>query len=177
MEDVIVGITSFMIGYIFFAFLFVMIFQMFLAYGMSSTKYEIIMNQVNEYMKHKQLPIEMQERLVTFYEYKFQKRYFREVGIANALSVRLRKEISLFGCRKLVQNVSVMSELPQDVVMEVISHLKSEVFLPNDIIVKAGTPGDCMYFLETGTVSVLTRNGKEVGISDRQVSFIRAKPF
>lgn len=56
-----------------------------------------------------------------------------------------------------------MSELPQDIVMEVISHLKSEVFLPNDIIVKAGTPGDCLYFLETGTVSVLTKNGKEVG--------------
>lgn len=44
------------------------------------------MNQVNEYMKHKQLPIEMQQRLVSFYEYKFQKRYFREVGIANSLS-------------------------------------------------------------------------------------------
>lgn len=55
-----------------------------------------------------------------------------------------------------------MAELPQDIVAEVISSLKSEVFLPNDIIVKAGTPGDCMYFLETGTVSVLTKNGKEV---------------
>lgn len=55
-----------------------------------------------------------------------------------------------------------MSELRQDVVTEVISNLKSEVFLPNDIIVKAGTPGDCMYFLETGTVCVLTKNGKEV---------------
>lgn len=85
-DDVIIGIISFMIGYIYFAFLFVMIFQMILSYGMSSTKYETIMNQVNEYMKHKQLPIEMQQRLVSFYQYKFQKRYFREVGIANALS-------------------------------------------------------------------------------------------
>lgn len=78
----------------------------------------------------------------------------------------LRKEISLFSCRKLVENVSIMSELPQDIVTEVISNLKSEVFLPNDIIVKAGTPGDCMYFLETGTVSVLTKNGKEVSCKD-----------
>lgn len=85
-EDVIIGIISFMIGYIYFAFLFVMIFQMIVSYGMSSTKYETIMDQVREYMKHKQLPIEMQERLVSFYEYKFQKRYFREVGIANSLS-------------------------------------------------------------------------------------------
>lgn len=75
---------------------------------------------------------------------------------------RLRKEVNLFSCRKLVESVSVMSELPTEVVMEVTSNLKSEVFLPNDIIVKAGTPGDCMYFLATGTVSVSTRNGKEV---------------
>lgn len=85
-EDSIIAIFSFMIGYVYFAFLFVMIFQLILSYGMSSTKYETIMNQVNEYMKHKQLPMEMQQRLVSFYEYKFQKRYFREVGIANALS-------------------------------------------------------------------------------------------
>lgn len=85
-EDLIFGIISFMIGYIYFTFLAVMIFQMILSYGMSSTKYETIMNQVNEYMRHKQLPLEMQQRLISFYEYKFQKRYFREVGIANSLS-------------------------------------------------------------------------------------------
>lgn len=84
--DIITSIVSFMTGYIYFAFFFVIIYQMLISMGTSSTKYEMIMNQVNEYMKHKQLPIEMQERLVSFYEYKFQKRYFREVGIANALS-------------------------------------------------------------------------------------------
>lgn len=62
-----------------------------------------------------------------------------------------------------------MAELPPHIVSEVISSLKSEVFLPNDIIVKAGTPGDCMYFLETGTVSVLTKNGKEVFFIIRQL--------
>lgn len=90
-EDGVNAIISFMIGYIYFTFFFVMIFQMILSYGTSSTKYESIMNQVNEYMKHKQLPIEMQQRLISFYEYKFQKRYFREIGIANSLSGAQRK--------------------------------------------------------------------------------------
>lgn len=94
-EDVIIGTLSFMIGYIYFAFLFVMIFQMIVSSGMSSTKYETIMNQVNEYMKHKQLPIEMQQRLISFYEYKFQKRYFREVGIAISLSGKYKLFVKL----------------------------------------------------------------------------------
>lgn len=66
--------------------LLVMIYQMVLSYGTSTNKYEVILNQVQEYMRHKQLPIKMQERLITFYEYKFQKRYFREIGITNSLS-------------------------------------------------------------------------------------------
>lgn len=62
----------------------------------------------------------------------------------------------------MVESVSLFSGLPDNVVGEIIYHLKSEVYLPNDIIVKAGTLGDCMYFLSSGTVAVLTHTGKEV---------------
>lgn len=37
--------------------------------------------------------------------------------------------------------------------------------MPNDIIIKSGTSGDCMYFLASGTVWISTPSGKEVGIS------------
>lgn len=47
------------------------------------------MNQVNEYMRHKKLPMQMQKKLVTFYEYKYKKRYFREIGITDALSGKI----------------------------------------------------------------------------------------
>lgn len=43
-------------------------------------------------------------------------------------------------------------------------NLKFELFLPNEVIIKAGTQGDCMFFLSSGTVAVLTPTGKEVSI-------------
>lgn len=52
--------------------------------------------------------------------------------------------------------------LPHHLVAEILANLVLEVFLPNDVIVKAGTSGDCMYFLSCGTVCVLTPSGKEV---------------
>lgn len=52
----------------------------------AETKYQEIMNQVQEYMGYKQLPINMQRRLIAFYEYKFQKSYFREGAITATLS-------------------------------------------------------------------------------------------
>lgn len=68
----------------------------------------------------------------------------------------------LYGCKKLVDSVSLFAGLPENIMADIISLLKPEFFLPNDIIVKAGTSGDCIYFLSSGTVTVLTPTGKEV---------------
>nr|CAD7431580.1 unnamed protein product [Timema monikensis] len=40
--------------------------------------------------------------------------------------------------------------------------MKCEVFLPRDVIVKAGTLDNCMYFIVCGTVSVTTSTGTEI---------------
>lgn len=36
------------------------------------------------------------------------------------------------------------------------------IYLKGDIIYKAGTEGDCMYFIASGTVTLITFSGKEV---------------
>lgn len=52
----------------------------------SHIKYLEIMNQLQEYMRHQQLPLNIQTRLVSFYEYRFQNKYFRENTITASLS-------------------------------------------------------------------------------------------
>jgi len=74
----------------------------------------------------------------------------------------LREEIALQSCRRLIENVAIFKNLPRDVLQLIVKHLKFELYLPNDIIIKAGSQGDCMYFLSSGTVAVLTPTGKEV---------------
>lgn len=64
--------------------------------------------------------------------------------------------------RKLVSNVFILVNLPHHLVSEILTNMVLEVYLPKDVIVKAGTQGDCMYFLSSGTVTVLTPSGKEV---------------
>lgn len=68
----------------------------------------------------------------------------------------------MHGCRKLVENVGFFKNLPLSLLVRVVSCLKSEIFLVNDVVVKASTPGDSMYFISTGTVAVYTKTGKEV---------------
>lgn len=80
----------------------------------------------------------------------------------NLISEHLRQEIALESCHRLVENVSMFRNLPKNILRNIVKNLKFELYLPNDVIVKAGAHGDCMFFLSAGTVAVLTPTGKEV---------------
>ena len=47
-----------------------------------------------------------------------------------------------------------------DFVSEVVTKLIFEVFQPGDLIVKEGTIGSKMYFIQEGIVDIITKNGE-----------------
>lgn len=141
-------------------------------------KYYSMMSQVDAYMAAKKFPLVMQKRIREYYLYKYRQKYFKEYGIRDFISGtpprplylllnfffsdKLKKEINYHACRRLVNNVQIFKDLPQLVVENILASLKTEIYLSNDLIIKAGVEGDCMYFLASGTVVVLSPSGKEV---------------
>lgn len=51
-------------------------------------------------------------------------------------------------------------------VTAMLTKLKFEVFQPGDYIIREGTVGKKMYFIQHGVVSVLTKGNKEMKLSD-----------
>ncbi|KAJ3624490.1 hypothetical protein MTP99_018106 [Tenebrio molitor] len=125
-------------------------------------KYYSMMSQVDAYMAAKKFPLVMQKRIREYYLYKYRQKYFKEYGIRDFISDKLKKEINYHACRRLVNNVQIFKDLPQLVVENILASLKTEIYLSNDLIIKAGVEGDCMYFLASGTVVVLSPSGKEI---------------
>lgn len=70
----------------------------------------------------------------------------------------------MHACKKLVENVIFFRNLPLNLLVRIISCLRIEVFLVNDVIIRANTPGASMYFISTGTVAIYTKSGKEVSL-------------
>lgn len=136
--------------------------QLYKTTNSSKIKYRDIMAQLKQYMKHQRLPNATRHRIVAYYEFCFQHRYFYETEILNTLSSHMRQEIGMHVCRKLVENVTFFNNLPLSLLTRIVALLKSEIFLTNDVIVRAGQPGNCMYFIATGTVAIYTASGKEV---------------
>lgn len=76
------------------------------------------------------------------------------------------QEIVSFNCRSLVANMPLFANADPNFVTAVLTKLRFEVFQPADFIIREGTVGRKMYFIQHGRVSVLTRGNKETKLSD-----------
>ena len=70
------------------------------------------------------------------------------------------QEIVNFNCRSLVASVPFFTHADPNFVTEVVTKLEYEVFQPGDFIIKEGTMGTKMYFIQEGIVDIVTKNGE-----------------
>lgn len=93
---------------------------------------------------------------------------FDEASILDELSSNLRQEVINYNCRHLVGAVPVsfQPQVPNyrlfqffrdadpEFVSAIVQNLRFEVFQPNDVIIKEGSIGKKMYFIQHGVVKV-----------------------
>uniref|UniRef100_A0AAR5P6U7 Cyclic nucleotide-binding domain-containing protein n=1 Tax=Dendroctonus ponderosae TaxID=77166 RepID=A0AAR5P6U7_DENPD len=141
--------------------------------SLSESKYEQYLLQLRTFICHKNLPKEMEERLLEFYEYKYQREFFNEKAIISALSHYLKEELNLFKAKSVISKVHLFKCFPRSMIAEIISKCKILVFMNNDFVTKRGDLMDHVYFISTGTVAVFNEDrcemihltdGDEIGI-------------
>ncbi|KAJ8973173.1 hypothetical protein NQ317_007149 [Molorchus minor] len=143
-------------------YLYTQILQVWTKYANAQNKHNSLHKQFKEYMKYKVLPVSLRDRIFAYFEFKFHQQFFKEDDIIKTISPILKQEILLQVTRDHIEKVDIFKQLPEHILMKVVSLLRSEIFLPGDEIVSAGTPGNCMFFIYHGTVAVFTPQGKEV---------------
>ncbi|XP_018565039.1 potassium channel AKT2/3-like [Anoplophora glabripennis] len=160
-EQMVLVLVSF-IGRLYTLYLLADVLRVFGIAGVSESMYERNMYVLNQYMTDKDLPSKLQARMLKYFEFKFQRRYFKEKEIINTLSDTLRTELFLFSARKLIQKVDILKRLPNATVGAIIASMKSETYSPRDVILKLGWETNEIYFISTGTVAVLNKHGVEL---------------
>lgn len=76
------------------------------------------------------------------------------------------QEIVSYNCRGLVANMPLFANTDPHFVTVILTKLRFEVFQPGDLIIREGTLGRKMYFIQHGTVTVVPRGSKEIRLSD-----------
>ncbi|XP_049817911.1 potassium/sodium hyperpolarization-activated cyclic nucleotide-gated channel 2 [Aethina tumida] len=126
----------------------------------SRRQYREKVKQVEEYMAYRKLPREMRQRITEYFEHRYQGKFFDEEVILGELSEKLREDVINYNCRSLVASVPFFANADSNFVSDVVTKLKYEVFQPGDIIIKEGTIGSKMYFIQEGIVDIVMANGE-----------------
>lgn len=149
-------------GVIFKTFIYAEILHLVNTSLIVSNKYEHFMNQLRQFIRYKQLPENMKQRILLFFKFKFENNYYKENEILESLSENLQQDILLQNCQGLIEKVEYFRNLPTNLLLSLVKGMKSEIFISGDEIVKAGAPGNGMYFISSGTAAVFYPNGIEV---------------
>ncbi|XP_072310898.1 potassium/sodium hyperpolarization-activated cyclic nucleotide-gated channel 1 [Eucyclogobius newberryi] len=132
----------------------------------SRRQYQEKYKQVEQYMSFHKLPADMRQKIHDYYEHRYQGKIFDEENILSELNDPLKEEIVNFNCRKLVATMPLFANADPNFVTAMLSKLKFEVFQPNDYIIREGTVGKKMYFIQHGVASVITKFSKEMKLTD-----------
>ncbi|XP_056875691.1 potassium/sodium hyperpolarization-activated cyclic nucleotide-gated channel 1 [Takifugu flavidus] len=132
----------------------------------SRRQYQEKYKQVEQYMSFHKLPADMRQKIHDYYEHRYQGKIFDEDNILSELNDPLKEEIVNFNCRKLVATMPLFANADPNFVTGMLSKLKFEVFQPNDYIIREGTVGKKMYFIQHGVASVITKSNKEMKLTD-----------
>uniref|UniRef100_A0A8C2D707 Hyperpolarization activated cyclic nucleotide-gated potassium channel 2b n=1 Tax=Cyprinus carpio TaxID=7962 RepID=A0A8C2D707_CYPCA len=132
----------------------------------SRRQYQEKYKQVEQYMSFHKLPADFRQKIHDYYEHRYQGKMFDEESILEELNEPLREEIVNFNCRKLVASMPLFANADPNFVTAMLTKLRFEVFQPKDYIVREGTIGKKMYFIQHGVVSVLTKGNIGMRLSD-----------
>uniref|UniRef100_A0A8C1L5L9 Hyperpolarization activated cyclic nucleotide-gated potassium channel 2b n=1 Tax=Cyprinus carpio TaxID=7962 RepID=A0A8C1L5L9_CYPCA len=133
---------------------------------LSVPKLSQIYKQVEQYMSFHKLPADFRQKIHDYYEHRYQGKMFDEESILEELNEPLREEIVNFNCRKLVASMPLFANADPNFVTAMLTKLRFEVFQPGDYIIREGTIGKKMYFIQHGVVSVLTKGSIGMKLSD-----------
>ncbi|XP_064624466.1 potassium/sodium hyperpolarization-activated cyclic nucleotide-gated channel 3-like [Lineus longissimus] len=157
--DVWLTMVSMLIGAICYALFVGHATTLIQSFDTSKRLYRDKIKQVEEYMSYRKFPPDLRQKITDYFEYRYQGKMFDEENIMKELSECLREHIVNFNCRPLVAAVPFFTHADPNFVSEVVSKLKYKVFQPGDIIIKEGTIGTKMYFIQEGIVDIITKEG------------------
>uniref|UniRef100_A0A8C6KT27 Cyclic nucleotide gated channel subunit beta 1a n=1 Tax=Nothobranchius furzeri TaxID=105023 RepID=A0A8C6KT27_NOTFU len=128
--------------------------------------YRACMDSTVKYMNSYHIPNEVQNRIKTWYDYTWKSQgMLDEQELLVQLPAKMRLDIAVDVNYAIVSKVALFQGCDRQMVFDLLTRLKSVVYLPGDFVCKKGEIGREMYIIKQGEVQV-------VGGPDLQTVFV-----
>ncbi|XP_068607454.1 cyclic nucleotide-gated channel beta-3 [Brachionichthys hirsutus] len=128
--------------------------------------YRACMDSTAKYMNSYSIPPEVQNRIKTWYDYTWKSQgMLDEQELLIQLPAKMRLDIAVDVNYAIVSKVPLFQGCDRQMVFDLLTRLKSVVYLPGDFVCKKGEIGREMYIIKQGEVQV-------VGGPDLQTVFV-----
>uniref|UniRef100_A0A3Q2Q2B4 Cyclic nucleotide gated channel subunit beta 1a n=1 Tax=Fundulus heteroclitus TaxID=8078 RepID=A0A3Q2Q2B4_FUNHE len=128
--------------------------------------YRACMDSTVKYMNSYNIPGEVQNRIKTWYDYTWKiQGMLDEQELLIQLPTKMRLDIAVDVNYSIVSKVALFQGCDRQMVFDLLTRLKSVVYLPGDFVCKKGEIGREMYIIKQGEVQV-------VGGPDLQTVFV-----
>lgn len=121
------------------------------------------MERLGAFLRHRNIPIDLQRRLRDYYAYLWENRMgYDESSVMADLPQGLRTEVALYLRRDLIERTPLFQNASHELVREIALQLRPVVFTPGEYVFRAGQHGRQMYFIGRGTVEIIGMDGATV---------------
>jgi len=123
--------------------------------NIANTRKNQHMAAVNRFLKDRQVPVHVAERVRNYYDYLWQKKlHDHDRIIMEDLSSSLKTDLVLEVYAKLIDKIPLLKGKHPQFITQMVLSLRLEAYCPGDVIAGIGEVGMSMYFIFSGRVAV-----------------------
>ncbi|XP_030765039.1 potassium/sodium hyperpolarization-activated cyclic nucleotide-gated channel 1-like [Sitophilus oryzae] len=162
LSDKLISILLVLCGFVIHLLVLVYTMEIWYKFYSCENMQNTVYDAVDAFIKYKALPVGKRKQIFLYLNFKYQRKFYKESTIVRITSDALRREVLVRISRESTQRVILFNRLPESILEKLRAGLSCEIYMPGDVIIKAGMLGRSMFFILAGTVVVKTPQGKEV---------------
>jgi len=122
------------------------------------------MERLKTIVSNRGLPPHLQRKIKEYYDYIYSRSYSGsdEQALLATLPASLQHEVQISLKQEIIRMIPALADSPENFVRDIAGELRTEIFIPGDVIFEEGANGDKMFFLLSGELEVIRR-----GVSHR----------
>lgn len=132
-EETIIVVLIMCTGYIFLSYLIITVYCYNIYTRNEELQYNAKLSELESFFSKKGIPPNLQNKIFTYTDYKWEGKYFEEEKIMKTISRKIKMEIKLHECEKLLCMVPFLRNIPNKLFMDLLEYLHLEIYLPGRV--------------------------------------------